>query len=84
MRPDEKLYEEINLTEENATKTRHPRIWIGDSQVPSLPAVRSQLDALVALVPTATPEAIRSELASLVPASDGAHGEREAGRPRHV
>ena len=29
MRPGEKLYEEINLSEENATKTKHPRIWIG-------------------------------------------------------
>jgi FlaA1/EpsC-like NDP-sugar epimerase len=67
IRPGEKLYEEINLSEENATKTKHPRIWIGDSQVPSLPTVRSQLDALCALVPTATPEAIRAELASLVP-----------------
>ncbi len=67
MRPGEKLYEEINLSEENATKTKHPRIWIGDSQVPSLPTVRAQLDALVALVPAATPEAVRSELASLVP-----------------
>ncbi|MFZ5788722.1 MAG: polysaccharide biosynthesis protein [Acidobacteriota bacterium] len=67
MRPGEKLYEEINLSEENAQKTRHPRIWIGDSQVPSLPTVRQQLDALVALVPSATPDAIRAELAALVP-----------------
>jgi len=41
MRPGEKLYEEINLSDENAAKTKHPRIWIGKCQVPSLPAVRN-------------------------------------------
>ena len=30
IRPGEKLYEELSLDEENATRTRHPRIYIGN------------------------------------------------------
>jgi FlaA1/EpsC-like NDP-sugar epimerase len=67
VRQGEKFYEEINLSEENATKTKHPRIWIGECEVPSLPAVRTLCDGLAALVQDAAPEAIRAELASIVP-----------------
>jgi FlaA1/EpsC-like NDP-sugar epimerase len=67
MRPGEKLYEEINLSEENAAKTRHPRIWIGKCQVPSLPAVRTLVDNLLAVAPGAEPARVRRELAAIVP-----------------
>lgn len=67
MRPGEKLYEEINLSDENATKTQHPRIWIGKCQVPSLPSVRTLIDELVAGLPYAEPDAVRRELARIVP-----------------
>jgi FlaA1/EpsC-like NDP-sugar epimerase len=74
MRPGEKLYEEINLSEENATKTKHPRIWIGKCQVPSLPAVRAVIDELTAKAPTASSAAIRRELAAIV--SEGTAAEK--------
>jgi FlaA1/EpsC-like NDP-sugar epimerase len=67
MRPGEKLYEEIHLSEENAGKTKHPRIWIGKCQVPSLPAVRTLIDDLVTRVSNSNPDQLRAELRAIVP-----------------
>lgn len=49
MRPGEKLYEEINLSEENANKTRHPRIWIGKCAAGDRGALVRKLEGLVGL-----------------------------------
>jgi FlaA1/EpsC-like NDP-sugar epimerase len=65
-RPGEKLYEELSIANENAEKTRHPKIFIGKTATKSLPDIAMGLerlrlavgqddarirDALVALVP---------------------------------
>ena len=67
IRPGEKLYEEINLDEENATKTKHPRIWVGKSQTAALDKLIERIDALVASAPEKTPDQLREALARCVP-----------------
>ena len=67
IRPGEKLYEEINLGEEHATKTRHPRIWIGQSQTADLEKLRARIDELVELVPKSEPAGLRAGIAGCVP-----------------
>lgn len=67
IRPGEKLYEEINLSEENATKTKHPRIWIGNSTHTPFEELAQGIDGLQTLAETAAPEEIRSALAQWVP-----------------
>ena len=67
IRPGEKLYEEINLDEENATKTKHPRIWVGKSRTADLDHLAELVDDLVALAPDAESEALKVELARHVP-----------------
>jgi FlaA1/EpsC-like NDP-sugar epimerase len=67
VRPGEKLYEEINLNEEHATKTKHPRIWIGESRAPDLEGLREGIDELMQLIATASPEALRGEISRRVP-----------------
>jgi FlaA1/EpsC-like NDP-sugar epimerase len=67
IRPGEKLSEEINFSEENATKTRHPRIWIGKSTLTELPRTRESIDRLLDALALAGPAALKSTLASLVP-----------------
>jgi FlaA1/EpsC-like NDP-sugar epimerase len=67
IRPGEKLSEEINLSEENATKTRHPRIWIGESVVSDLSGITRSIEGLLHGLHTAEPESLRHRLASIVP-----------------
>ncbi len=67
IRPGEKLYEEINLGEENATKTKHPRIWIGKSQDVSREKLGERIDELVALTARAEPAALREAIKRCVP-----------------
>ena len=67
IRPGEKLVEEINLTEENATKTRHPRIWIGRSAVADLESTVATIDALMEGLHRKEAAALRRELEAIVP-----------------
>jgi FlaA1/EpsC-like NDP-sugar epimerase len=67
VRPGEKLYEEINLSEENATKTKHPRIWIGNSTQTSMEQLAHGINSLQKLSETASPDEVRSALADWVP-----------------
>ena len=67
IRRGEKLYEEINLSEENATKTKHPRIWIGKSQTVDLGQFSQRIDQLVKLVPKTDPAGLRAAIAGNVP-----------------
>ncbi|MCC6751735.1 MAG: polysaccharide biosynthesis protein [Deltaproteobacteria bacterium] len=66
IRPGEKLYEEINLSEENAAKTKHPRIWTGRSQIGDVDQLRGAIDAFGPLL-QGSPEAVRELLAAQVP-----------------
>jgi FlaA1/EpsC-like NDP-sugar epimerase len=67
IRPGEKLSEEINLSEENATKTRHPRIWVGESAMTDLGRVATFIDRLLDDLDVAEPDALRRAVASMVP-----------------
>lgn len=67
VRPGEKLYEEINLSEENATKTKHPRIWIGKSHTSDQKSLAKKIDALVAQTTSTGSEDLRAALAKQVP-----------------
>ena len=49
MRPGEKLFEELSLSEEDTLKTRHPRIFIGKVKAPRLVRIRQQIDELIEL-----------------------------------
>jgi FlaA1/EpsC-like NDP-sugar epimerase len=67
IRPGEKLMEEINLSEENATKTRHPRIWIGESAVADLKRTGASIDRLLREMSNGSSEDVRRALEAVVP-----------------
>ena len=67
IRPGEKLYEELSLSEENAQKTRHPRIWIGESVETDLQAAARTIDQLIAASERETPKTMRRLLEQAVP-----------------
>jgi len=67
LRPGEKLFEELSVGEENADKTRHPKIFVGRGRIHDLGQVRHHLDVLRKLVESSRPELIRSALTELVP-----------------
>jgi FlaA1/EpsC-like NDP-sugar epimerase len=68
MRPGEKLFEELTISAENATTTRHPRIFVGRSEdVPGLETLTRQLDGLLAGIDQAEPSEVRRRIAGLVP-----------------
>ena len=66
MRPGEKMFEEINLSDENATKTKHPRIWVGKSHVPQREKLGALIDGLLDRISDATPHEIRQGIADCV------------------
>ena len=49
LRPGEKLFEELSLGEEDALKTTHPRIYIGQVKSPSLPWICAMIEELAEL-----------------------------------
>ena len=83
MRPGEKMFEEINLSEEHATKTMHPRIWVGESHVPDRDKIAAKIDALLARSSEATPEEIRAGIAECVTEyRPNPEGSESASRPK--
>jgi FlaA1/EpsC-like NDP-sugar epimerase len=46
VRPGEKLFEELSADEEKANKTRHPKIFVGQTSAPQLPEVVRKLELL--------------------------------------
>jgi FlaA1/EpsC-like NDP-sugar epimerase len=58
VRPGEKLYEELEITEEHMTKTRHPKIYIG--KIASYP--REQVHTALELLATGVAAGDESEL----------------------
>ncbi|MDQ3030792.1 MAG: polysaccharide biosynthesis protein [Myxococcota bacterium] len=46
LRPGEKLFEEISLGSEHASKTRHPKIFVGNAQPLEIATAREQLGTL--------------------------------------
>lgn len=67
IRPGEKLSEEISLSEENATKTRHPRIWVGESVVRDLAQTAAAIDELIEASQHQPPAVLRRRLERVVP-----------------
>jgi FlaA1/EpsC-like NDP-sugar epimerase len=69
IRPGEKLHEELCIAEENAEKTRHPKIFIGKTCARSLEQVRMGLASLafVAHKPSPSADDVRAALRVLVP-----------------
>ncbi len=66
VRPGEKLYEELLLTNENHDRTVHPKILVGRIQVVSQAEVQSALEALGGVI-DADDDLVRRTLNRLVP-----------------
>lgn len=67
IRPGEKLYEELTIDDENASKTAHPKIYVGRSVARPWLAVDSAIDGLLAMARTAGRDEIRLRLREIVP-----------------
>jgi FlaA1/EpsC-like NDP-sugar epimerase len=67
VRPGEKLFEELSVNGENASKTRHPKIFIGTSPPRDLAEVVAGLQRLAATANHADLASIRAQLRELVP-----------------
>lgn len=68
-RPGEKLYEELEQGEERLTKTRHPKIFIGNLQAPLNQAISDAIPDLERLSNGEDHHALRICLATLLPES---------------
>jgi FlaA1/EpsC-like NDP-sugar epimerase len=66
LRPGEKLFEELSVDEENAEKTKHPKIFVGRFRPHAWDHVQRQLRDL-AEMSEARPQEIRRKLAEIVP-----------------
>lgn len=66
-RPGEKLYEELEQGEEKLTKTRHPKIFIGQLHGPADQAISECLEELERLADGGDGEALRAYLRRLIP-----------------
>lgn len=76
VRAGEKLYEEINLSEEQAVKTRHPRIWVGRNRQATYERMAATIDELLSeLGRDLGPAELRDAIAQRVPEfmHDGGH-----------
>jgi FlaA1/EpsC-like NDP-sugar epimerase len=80
IRPGEKLYEELNLSEEAASKTRHPRIWIGKSTATDLKQATDVIDRLLTDLDIKQPDELCANLANSIPEGGGCWGGK--GRPQ--
>jgi FlaA1/EpsC-like NDP-sugar epimerase len=67
LRPGEKLFEELSLTEEGAERTRHPKIWIGRTSAPRWTTLDHDLRVLRDATDLAEPSEIRTLIARHVP-----------------
>jgi len=66
IRPGEKLFEELATDEEEANRTRHPKILVGRTIAASPADIDHQLDRLVAAAFDGSAVRVRSELRRLV------------------
>lgn len=67
LRPGEKLFEELSLTEEETLKTTHPRIYIGKVKAPKLNWISIRVDELDELAAGAAIDEIFAKLKEIVP-----------------
>jgi FlaA1/EpsC-like NDP-sugar epimerase len=82
LRPGEKLFEELEISGEDITRTRHPKILIG--KIAPLPSdeIRAGISQLKALAEMGDVAAVRNALQALVPEARLAEVARS--RPRRV
>ncbi len=66
LRPGEKLFEELSVSDENADKTRHSKIFVGRGRIHDLDQVTDYLDWLRKAVDSGQPDMIPTALAKLV------------------
>ncbi len=67
VRPGEKLFEELALDEEQAARTRHPKVFIGRLRPLPFEELAAQIDALVRVAVAGDERAARQGLECLVP-----------------
>ena len=67
VRPGEKLFEELGTHDEEVSKTRHPKIFIGRIAKPDVDALEVAVEALIAVSLVDDGVAIRSQLRALIP-----------------
>jgi FlaA1/EpsC-like NDP-sugar epimerase len=67
LRPGEKLFEELQLTEERLTKTRHSKIFIGKIAAAPSAVVQDALERLTILSRTGAEDELRDFLNELLP-----------------
>ncbi|MBI4822137.1 MAG: polysaccharide biosynthesis protein [Deltaproteobacteria bacterium] len=82
MRPGEKLFEEIALSNEAATKTGHPKIWVGRVQRVDSAELAQALQRLERLDSTAPHERVVEALSRLVPEFDPPEGRADRAEGR--
>ncbi len=76
IRPGEKLFEELALTDEKAAKTRHPRIFVGRLRPHHWEQLVGQIDELGDLAFAADIERIHGKLKEIVPEYSGVQGHK--------
>jgi FlaA1/EpsC-like NDP-sugar epimerase len=67
LRPGEKLFEELSTDSENMTKTRHPKIYIGEIEPQSRETIERSVSQLKSLGESSSREEVREALRTLVP-----------------
>jgi FlaA1/EpsC-like NDP-sugar epimerase len=77
IRPGEKLFEELATDDENADKTKHPKIFVGRFRPYEWERVEAGLAELHALSDGADREAIKAAFARLVPEFSGGTAAKE-------
>lgn len=66
LRPGEKMHEELSLPEENADRTRHPKIFIGRGAPRTWEEMSAAIERLAAMA-DASSDSIRAEFKALLP-----------------
>jgi len=67
IRPGEKLYEELASVQENAEKTRHPKIFIGKTETQPFEQIQAAMETLLRIVQQGTDGELREGLRAIVP-----------------
>ena len=67
IRPGEKLFEELAIDGENASKTKHPKIYIGRGSPRRYANMRSHVDGLLRIAEHGDAETVRATLKVVVP-----------------
>jgi FlaA1/EpsC-like NDP-sugar epimerase len=67
VRPGEKLFEELSMTEEHADKTRHPKIFVGRARQVEWDEIVARIAELVQMADSGDPDAVRALLARAIP-----------------